>query len=273
MVRRRARPAPPEPGGGTGTMHTGGAAEAVPGRGVGEPTEHARWEDRTRVVLSPVAAPSILGLFGFAGATMMVGAWQADWYGNPLTPLILWPFALMFGGVMQLVATVWSYRARDGLATAMHGTWGAFWLAYGVLFMLVSLGAYPAALAPVAGDSYPGFAFWWVALAVITGLGAIAALGVSMALTGLLIALAAGAGFTAAGYFAPSTWSLEVGGWLFVASAVLALYTAAAMMFEGTFGRTILPVGKRRRATGVPGGKAPRSLEYAQGQPGVKSGQ
>jgi hypothetical protein len=37
------------------------------------------WRARTRVVLSPMAAPSIIGLFGFMGATLMVGAWQAGW--------------------------------------------------------------------------------------------------------------------------------------------------------------------------------------------------
>ena len=36
---------------------------------------------------------------------------------------------------------MWAYRARDGLATAMHGTWGAFWLGYGFLNLLVTTGA------------------------------------------------------------------------------------------------------------------------------------
>ncbi|TQM70968.1 hypothetical protein FHX41_4717 [Actinomadura hallensis] len=274
MMRRRGRAAPPEPGERAGATPTEGTAAAPPGHGVREQGEHAIWEDRTRVVLSPIAAPSILGLFGFAGATMMVGAWQAEWYGDAGTPLILWPFALVFGGLMQFVAAVWSYRARDGLATAMHGMWGSFWVAFGTLWLLISVGAYPVALAPQAGTVNQGFAFWWVALAVITGLGAIAALGANLALTGVLATLAAGAGFTAAGWFAPSEWSLNVGGWLFVVSAVVALYTAAAMMFEGSFGRTILPLGKfRAAAADVPGRKAAPPLEYAQGQPGVKSGQ
>lgn len=273
MARRRERAAPPEPGERAGTTPTEGVATAAPGRGVQEPGEHALWEDRTRVVLSPIAAPSILGLFGFAGATMMVGAWQAEWYGTAQTPLILWPFALAFGGIAQFVAAIWAYRARDGLATAMHGMWGAFWIAFGLLFMLISVGAYPETQAPALGAAHPGFAFWWVALAVITGLGAIASLGESLGLTGVLTTLAVGAGFTAAGFFAPSMWSLNVGGWLFVASAVLALYVAAAMMFEGSFGRTILPLGKYRAAANIPGRRPTRPLEYAQGQPGVKSGQ
>ncbi|HEX4123490.1 MAG TPA: hypothetical protein VHY37_02110 [Tepidisphaeraceae bacterium] len=49
--------------------------------------------------LQPIAAPSILGLFGFAGATVMVGAYMARWYGGPNTEMILFPFAAVFGGL------------------------------------------------------------------------------------------------------------------------------------------------------------------------------
>lgn len=242
-------------------------------RGADVPGEHAFWENRTRISLSPIAAPSILGLFGFAGATMMVGAWQAGWYGNAATPLILWPFALTFGGLAQLLAGMWSYRARDGLATAVHGMWGAFWLAWGLFFLLISVGAVPAALAPVLGTERQGFGFWFIALAVITGICALAALGANMVQALLLAVLAAGAGFTAAGFWAPSNWALDVGGWLFVGAAGIALYLAAAMMMENSFGRTILPTGKYRVAGNVPGGRSVRPLEYRLGEPGVKIGQ
>ena len=38
--------------------------------------------------------------------TVMLGAWQAGWYGTPATPLLIWPFAMMAGGGLTLV-TVW----------------------------------------------------------------------------------------------------------------------------------------------------------------------
>jgi uncharacterized protein len=281
MARRRGREDSPAPGehtesampGQGGAMPARGAATAVPGRGADEPGEHALWEDRSRIFLQPIAAPSILGLFGFAGATMMVGAWQADWYGGIGTPLILWPFVLTFGGIAQFLAGMWSYRARDGLATAVHGMWGAFWIGWGLFFMLVTIGAIPAALVPALGTVREGYAFWFVALAVITGLCAIAALGESMMTALLLACLAAGAGFTSAGFWAPSTWALKTGGWLFVAAAVIALYVAAAMMFQNSFGRTILPLFRTRAGRTVPSRRVTRPLEYPMGEPGVKIGQ
>ncbi|GLW66879.1 hypothetical protein Arub01_51230 [Actinomadura rubrobrunea] len=237
------------------------------------PEEHSLWEDRTRVFLQPVAAPSILGLFGLAAATMMVGAWMAGWYGTLATPLALFPFVLFFGGLAQFLAGMWSYRARDGLATAVHGMWGAFWLAFGLLFMLVAAGAFPAELTPVIGTSRPGFAFWWVALCVITGLTALAAVGRSMGMSALLLVLSVGSAFAAAGFWSGATWPVRISGWLLVISSAIALYIAAAMMMEDTFGRTILPLGKYRAEANIPGRRATRPLEYRYGQPGVRSGQ
>src|SRR3954471_3318304 len=46
----------------------------------------AEWRDHTRVFLQPIAAPSILGLFGFAAATFMVAANLAGWYGGKASP-------------------------------------------------------------------------------------------------------------------------------------------------------------------------------------------
>ena len=56
---------------------------------------------------------------------------MAGWYGTGGTPLVLYPFVLTAGGLAQFLAGMWSYRARDGLATAVHGIWGSFWLAFG----------------------------------------------------------------------------------------------------------------------------------------------
>ncbi len=86
------------------------------------------------MVLTPIAAPSILGLFGFASSTFMVASNLAEWWGDALvSPVLLAPLVIFFGGLAQLAAGMWAYRARDGVATAMHGTWGAFWLAWGMM--------------------------------------------------------------------------------------------------------------------------------------------
>jgi succinate-acetate transporter protein len=235
--------------------------------------EFTFWQDRSRVFLQPIAAPSILGLFGLATALLMVGAWMAGWYGTRATPLILYPFVMTAGGLAQFLAGMWSYRARDGLATAVHGIWGAFWLGFGLFFMMFGAGALPAVLAPAIGMGSPGFAFWFIALCVITGICALAALAENMGMALTLTILTLGSGFAAAGFFAGSVWPLRVAGWMFVISAVVAMYTAGAMLLESTFGRTVLPTGRYRAAANIPGRRMTRPLEYRYGQPGVKIGQ
>src|SRR3954471_40655 len=55
-------------------------------------TDLEEWRDHTRVFLQPIAAPSVLGLYGFAASTFMVAAWLAGWYGGKATPEFLFPF-------------------------------------------------------------------------------------------------------------------------------------------------------------------------------------
>src|ERR671933_2780052 len=135
--------------------------------------EQASEKAPARTFLQPIAAPSILGLYGFAGSTFIVAAWLAHWYGNgnPEAQFYLFPFAAMFGGVAQFAAGMWAYKARDGLATAMHGMWGAFWMGWGLLHLLFVTGL----LKTTDPNFLPAFGYWFIALGVITFAGAIAA--------------------------------------------------------------------------------------------------
>jgi uncharacterized protein len=237
------------------------------------PSEVADWRDRTRIFLRPIAAPSILGLFGFAGATFVVAAFLAGIYGNADSPEFLFPFAAAFGGFAQFTAAMWGYIARDGLATAMHGMWGSFWIAFGVLFLLVSTGTLT-----LTGEAFNAFGFWFYALAAITAIGAVAALYENVALTLVLATLAIGAALLGVGYNVDATpvagqgW-LAAGGWVLIVSAVAAAYTAGAMMLEGAAHRVVLPLGKYARASNTPGARVTSAIELEQGEVGVRQGQ
>src|SRR3954470_3873665 len=144
----------------------------APDRNGSQAADLANWRDQTRVFLQPIAAPSVRGLYGFAAATFMVAANLAGWYGGKGSPEFLFPFAALFGGVAQFAAGMWAFRARDALASAIHGMWGAFWMAYGVLFLLVATGALS-----VPSGTWPEFGYWFLTLGAITAAGALASLG------------------------------------------------------------------------------------------------
>lgn len=235
----------------------------------GVAAEDARaWKQQTRVFLQPVAAPSILGLFGFAGATFMVAANMAGWYGNSTSALYVFPFAATFGGLAQFLAGMWAYRARDGIATAMHGMWGSFWLAFGLLWGLDATGT----LALPAG-SFPAFGYWFLVLAVITACGAVAATFENISLASVLTTLAVGAAFAAIYFLTGTSGWEEASGWVLLASSWLAAYTAFSMMLEGAAGRVILPLGYLNKRGNIPGHHEHVPLEFALGEPGVRQGQ
>ncbi len=216
----------------------------------------------TTLFLRPIAAPSILGLFGFAGATFIVSAHMAGWYGDSATALYLFPFAAFFGGLAQFSAGMWSFRARDGLATAMHGMWGAFWMAYGLLYLLFAMGT----LTEPSG-AFPELGYWFIALAAITWAGTAAATAESIGLVAVLGLLAIGSTLAAIGELGGAAWLSEAAGYAFMISAFCAYYVATALMLEATFGEPKLPVGLTERARAAP------DVNPGRGEPGVKHGQ
>jgi succinate-acetate transporter protein len=208
------------------------------------------WTDRSRIVLTPVAAPSILGLYGLFAATLIIGANMAGWWGSPTSPVLVFPLIMMLGGLAQFTAGVWAYRARDGLATALHGIWGAFWLAFGLYQLLAATGVLP--LPTQSRAAAVDFGMWFVPLTAITAAMTVAAAAASIGLVTVLASLTAGSLFAALGFMGAQSWSITLAGWLFFISACLAWYVASAMLIEGEHGRTVLPTGRRSPAGELP---------------------
>lgn len=215
--------------------------------------------ERTRIFLQPIAAPSVLGLFAFAAAMFVVSINLAGWYGGKQSEMYVIPFVAVFGGLAQLLAGMWAFRARDALGTALHGMWGSFWMGYGLLYFFFASGL----LVTTGNQFFVPLGYWFVTLAVITGTLAIAATGANIALSIVLAVLAVGSGIASIGFFTGLTNVLSAAGWVLLFSSLGAWYTATGMLFESVFGRAILPLG-HRHALGV---------EPGAGEPAVIHGQ
>ncbi len=218
-------------------------------------------QPEAHIWLQPLAAPSILGLYGFAGATFMVAAHMAHWFGGAQTDMALWPFAAVFGGLAQFLAGMWSYKARDGVATAMHGMWGSFWMAFGILWVLIGAGKIAA---PAAGQPFQALGFWFIVLAAITWAGTAAAAAESSVVTAVLGFLAAGSTCAAIGQLIGLAGLNVLAGWLFIISAIIAWYAATALMVNSAYGRTVMGLGKRKKGI---------EIQTGLGEPGVLHGQ
>jgi succinate-acetate transporter protein len=217
--------------------------------------------ENMRIFLEPIAAASILGLFAFAGATWVIGAQYAGWFSGGMLP---GAFLAVFGGIAQILAAMWAYKNRDGLMTAFHGVWGAFWLAFGIQHFIYSMGVLPngteAALATSVG-------YWFIPMAFISAFCAVAALATNLALFSVMTVMTAGSVATAIGVVSASTGTLEVAGYLLMISAFLGWYTAGAMVLEDAFGFKILPVGEFRMSA------EEQEVSAGIGEPGVLHGQ
>jgi len=213
-----------------------------------------------RIYLQPIAAPSILGLYGFAGATFMVAAHFAGWYGGGDTIMYLIPFVAIFGGLAQFLAGMWAFKARDGLATAAHGTWGSFWIAFGILNVMVANGKIPA-----PGMLAPALGYWFIVLAAITWMCTLAGFAESIGLGTVLGVLSIGSTLEAIARLTGSGGVHVAAGYAFVISAIVAWWVASAMMFEEAYGHPVVGVGKRVRHS--------NAVTVGAGEPGVIRGQ
>jgi uncharacterized protein len=214
-----------------------------------------------RILLQPVAGPAVLGSFALASALFVYGLWFARVWGTEQDVSAFFPFLLFFGGIGQLGAALWGYRARNAVAAAVHGSWGAFWLGVGLIYLLATTHTIDV---PARGARWGSLGEWFLYMAIITGTTAVAALARSVAGFLAQATLTAGSAFAAAGLLGASARLESVAGWLFVAAAALSFYVGAALMVDATYGMRALPLGRDVAA---------EPLAYDRGDPGVKVGQ
>lgn len=215
-----------------------------------------------RVFLQPIAAPSILGMFALAGSVFLMASHMMSWGGATAHPLLFVPFVAILGGLAQLLAAMWAYKARDGMATALHGTWGAFFIAFGGLARLMTAGTLTLTAA-----AFPELGYWFIVLAAITWGCTMAAVAENKAMVTVVTFLAAASTISAIGLLARVDGLLIVAGYVFLASAIAAWYTATALMINESRGREVWALGRSALTRQMP------RIAMGIGEPGVIRGQ
>jgi uncharacterized protein len=226
-----------------------------------------------RVYLQPIAPPVSLGLWGFFASTMVLSTWMLHWWGAPASPMYFFAFNAAFGGLAQFLAGLWSFKARDYIASSLLTMWGGFWMAWGLTQGLAAAHVVPV-LPPTAPN--PALAVWFIPLAVFTLIGALAALSPkagNFPLFVLLFTVGAGAACVCGGFWTGSTLWQDIAAWLFIVGACTAWYVGAMTMLHDAWRRIVLPLGQFRKAANIPGNKSLFPADYIYGQPGVRHGQ
>lgn len=168
------------------------------------------------------ANPAPLGLSGFAVTTFMLSIVNAGIV--PATDATFLSLAIAFGGLAQLLAGMWAFKARNTFAATAFSTYGAFWLSVAV-----------GALTKTATVGSVGFSWYLLIWGILTFVYLIAALKTNGALIAVLFFLTITYLALAIGGFAVSKTWIGIGGWLGIITAILAEYTALAdLLAEGT---------------------------------------
>ncbi len=176
------------------------------------------------------ANPAPLGLSGFALTTFVLSVANAGII--PSTDTNFLALAVAFGGLAQLLAGMWEFRAGNTLGATAFTSYGAFWLSFAYGVVTKTLGG--------AGLSY--YLLAWAILTFVFLLGSLRTNGVLMAvfffLTLTFLALAIW-------QFANSTTWQQIGGWLGIVTAVVAEYLALATILSSGKSAFTLPTFPR----------------------------
>jgi succinate-acetate transporter protein len=179
--------------------------------------------------VTPVSAnanPAPLGLVAFALTTFVLSAANAGFFSGAEAVIGL---AFFYGGLAQLLAGMWEFRAGNTFGATAFTSFGAFWLAFGWAAQNHQLGNPTAA------------GFFMTAWAIITFLLLLGTLRTNLALIAVFFFLTLTFVALAISNFAGSTSWTQIGGWLGIITAAVAWYTGVAGLLSSTKSAFTLP--------------------------------
>jgi uncharacterized protein len=189
-------------------------------------------------VLPPVAPmigdPAPLGLAAFALTTFVLSFFNAGLVSDKGVPVVL-GLALAYGGIAQLLAGMWEFRNNNTFGATAFSSFGAFWISFFVLEQFHASKIPTANLGKSVG-------LYLIAWGIFTTYMWVASFRVSVAVNLVFLLLAATFFVLGIGNANGTESIVHAGGWLGIATAVVAWYASFASVTNRTFGRIVLPV-------------------------------
>lgn len=194
----------------------------------------------SRVFLRPLGSPLTIGMSGLAIASLVQSGLDLHWIaGDQTHPVGLILISVPF--LLQTLACVFSYLARDGATGATVGILSGSWLAEGLVH-----------LTSVPGSRSGALGLMLLAAGGMLALSAVA-VGTNKPLPAVVFGLAA-VRFIVAGVYelgAAASWQ-DAGGLIGLAVVGLAAYCVLAFELEGQQHHPVLPTFRRGKARATP---------------------
>jgi len=203
-----------------------GARERVPNDGLDTPAQ---------TVDHRIADPAPLGLGAFALTTFVLSVFNAGMLGEALEVVVL-PLALFYGGIAQMLAGMWEFKKGNTFGATAFTSFGAFWLSYAAYAKFVLPGIENEA------DAHKATGLFLLAWTIFAAMLFFASIRISGALALVFATATAAFVLLTIGKFAQDTSITHLGGFMGLASAGCAWYTAWAGVMNDTWKRTVLPI-------------------------------
>ncbi len=191
------------------------------------------------------AEPAPLGLAGFATTTFALSMINANLVSATALPMVA-VIALAYGGLAQLLAGMWEFRTGNTFGAVAFTSYGAFWISF---YFLVNVGI--PGIAKTEVPSALGLYLWtwgiftaYMFVASLRTTGAIALVFLLLTITFIVLGIGNSA---LAGGTAATNGTIKLGGYLGLATAIVAWYASFAAVINSTFGRVVAPVFPLRR--------------------------
>jgi succinate-acetate transporter protein len=189
-------------------------------------------------VIPPVAPaigdPAPLGLAAFALTTFVLSFFNAGLVSDKGVPVVL-GLALAYGGIAQLLAGMWEFRNNNTFGATAFTSFGAFWISFFVLEQFEGSKIPTTHLGKAVG-------LYLIAWGIFTTYMWIASFRVSVAVNLVFLLLAATFIVLGIGNANGTESIVHAGGWIGIATAIVAWYASFASVTNKTFGRIVLPV-------------------------------
>jgi len=174
-----------------------------------------------------IADPGPLGLAAFAMTTFFLSAYNAHLITGGESVVL--GLALAYGGVAQLLAGMWEFRKGNTFGALAFTSYGAFWISFWSLLTFSK---------DATGHSVGLFLLGWT---IFTAYMTVASMKTSGAVLAVFVFLTVTFLFLTIGAMGGNTSMTKVGGWLGLATAVIAWYASFAGVTNATWKRTVLP--------------------------------
>jgi hypothetical protein len=194
-------------------------------------------QEKTTVKIE-VADPTPLGLLGLSMVTLVAASQKLGWTTG--LSMVL-PWAIILGGVAQLMACVYDFKHNNLFGSTAFGAYGLFWISVGASWM-IKMGVFGEILKGAVDVHQLGFAF--IGYLIFSLFLTIASFKTNKALIAIMVLIDVLFIALSADVFGLGEMWHEVAAVTELVISMIGFYACGANLLNKMYGKVILPLGK-----------------------------